>query len=999
MKKYISLIALVILSFSGISQTLVPEATWIDGNHRDWCDKGLGTTFLSYNGVLYAFNYQGNGIRKGGHAYMYTINAGNKTTQDDLDDVKMEDYKVGPDADHNNKLVFGYPGEGSSYDEGPVLGRTFTFQFEGRAWYYEHIRSEYYKSDHDNNPVNESYKCYAQLPTDDSYKCYTYYRTVSPVSQHMEQGAFQLDSLMYFLVWREDSKHWTIDEHYYSSGDKQFHSNGNDFVFNPYIACVNLNLSNFKYFGGLVRRLDSLNNEYFVATFYAPGNFYVFGKIVPGVTDGKRSFTWEEILAEPDPPVTTPNVPGTRAFPFYIGATTLAEGSMKGNRTESQIANKEQSDRLVLFGESNTKSSDGYYHVAYCEYYFENDLLVKDAAGELVLPSSRGPNTVGGNFFLYGSYQLKPMDYTTMLPGTDGYQSYMWLLYPDHDRNFNGAMFLSDSWKQDPALFEESTDLDQDTVYEGIRDLWSLMGIIDGSPPVSMNWETWEEYWGFPVPASSLEFETDSSGTSEFKTDTEHEWSVGESIEVSAKGRLRQLSAGEKFKYSQTYGNTVSNSQTNGFTYSLPFDLEEQSQEYGFYIYSVPQIRRYSYMAYPWWDNNTLQYPVESSFQYLFVTIANTPVPYPVKLDEYPFYVEEPNDPSMDGWDLYDGRSFLYQQVQNYGLVPVMRLDWTNLSGGSSMNIQTSLEDRTSNSQSKSWDFEVEAGIGSTKKIPHICKIESKLTIGAGYSGTLSSETTTTTEYGHRISASLEHLHFTTSGINLNSLHLWAFLFTPETNPNWWYFDSLDGQKPFYLAWVVSSATKSLELQSPGNGSRLEQENLFFTWVPDHGELYDYELLVSKSSNISYYNAIYRKQMGKATALSVPDFQPEPGETYYWSVKAYDENGEVVYSPVWSFTIADPTEEKQEEASLKALVYPNPSISSDITIAIDPAGKGKILVRLIDINDALVVAKEVNATTGSASIVSFPDLHLPAGIYLAVIRSDNEQVVKKVVVR
>jgi hypothetical protein len=139
--------------------------------------------------------------------------------------------------------------------------------------------------------------------------------------------------------------------------------------------------------------------------------------------------------------------------------------------------------------------------------------------------------------------------------------------------------------------------------------------------------------------------------------------------------------------------------------------------------------------------------------------------------------------------------------------------------------------------------------------------------------------------------------------------------------------------------------------------------------------------------------------MGKATALSVPDFQPEPGETYYWSVKAYDENGEVVYSPVWSFTIADPTEEKQEEASLKALVYPNPSISSDITIAIDPAGKGKILVRLIDINDALVVAKEVNATTGSASIVSFPDLHLPAGIYLAVIRSDNEQVVKKVVVR
>jgi hypothetical protein len=107
----------------------------------------------------------------------------------------------------------------------------------------------------------------------------------------------------------------------------------------------------------------------------------------------------------------------------------------------------------------------------------------------------------------------------------------------------------------------------------------------------------------------------------------------------------------------------------------------------------------------------------------------------------------------------------------------------------------------------------------------------------------------------------------------------------------------------------------------------------------------------------------------------------------------------VVYSPVWSFTIADPTEEKPEEASLKAIVYPNPSISSEITIAIDPAGEGKILVRLIDISGALVATEEVNVTTGSASIVSFPDLHLTAGVYLAVIRTDEEQVVKKVVVR
>lgn len=990
MKKYILLVAINIISCLGISQSLVPEATWIDGNQRDWCDKGLGTAFLSYNGVLYAFNYQDNGIRNGGHAYMYTINAGNKTTQSELDYVKLEDYKVGPEADHNNKLVFGYPGEGSSYDEGPVLGRTFTFQFEGRAWYYEHIRSEYYKSDHDNAPVDESYKCYAQLPTDDSDKCYTYYRTVSPVSQHLEQGAFQLDSLMYFLVWRGDSNQWTIDEHYYSSGDNQFHSNGNDFVFDPYVY-VGWRLGAYNYLGGIIKRLDSLSNEYFVVTFYNSFGYSVFGKIIPGITNGKRSFTWQEILKNP-----VPYLFGT--FWLQVSATAIAEGSFKGNRTESQITNKEQSDRMVIFGESLGTNSDGNHLVDYIEYHFEDELLVSDASGEIVLPSSRAPSTVGNNYFLYASYQLVPMDYTTMLPGTDGYQSYMWILYPDHDRNFNGAIFLSDSWKQDPSLFEESTDLDQDTVYESIRDLWSLMGIIDGSPPVAMNWETWEGYWGFPVPASSLEFETDSSGTSEFVTETEHEWSVGESMELSAHNKKKGFSLGEKFKYSQTYGNTVANAQTSGFTYTLPFELEEESQEYGFFIYSVPQIRRYSYMAYPWWDNNTLQYPVESSFQYLFVTIANTPVPYAIKLDEYPFNVDVPNDPSMDGWDLYDGRSFLYQQVLNYGLVPVMRLDWTDLSGGSSMNIQTSIEDKTSNSQSKSWDFEVEAGGSSTKKIPKVCEVEEKISVGAGYSGTLMLETTTTTEYGHRISASLEHLHFTSSGINLNSLHLWAFLFSPETNPNWWYFDSLDGQKPFYLAWVVSSATKSLELQSPGNGSHLKLDDLFFTWMPDHGELSDYELLISKSSNISYYNSVYRKKSGKTTALSVHDFQPEPGETYYWAVQALDDEGQKVYSPIWSFTIADGTEEAPE-SSFKVMVYPNPATSSDITIAIDPAAGEMILVQLIDVNGIVVASEQVNALEGSASIVRFPDLNLPAGIYLAVIRSNDEQVVKKVVVR
>jgi len=1002
MKKYILLVVIVIIPLLGISQSLVPDAFWNDGNHRPWCDKGLGTTFLTYNGVLHVFNYQGNGNTNGGHTYMYTINAGNKTTQGDLDDVKLEDYKVGPEGNHNNKLEFGYYAESLAPDEGPVVGKTFTFLFDGRAWYFMHVLSGYYNSKID--PLDESYECFAQLPEDDSFKCYTYYKKHNPSSQHWKQGGFQLDSLMYFMVYKNDDKYWEIDEHYFSEDDNKFQSAGNDFKVDPYIESVGTHLGSFPYFGGMVRRIDALGNQYLVVTFYNQTGFYVMGKIVPGIVDGKRSFTWEEVLAEPDPVITVPNLPGPRAFPFYVGATTLAEGSFKGNRTANNIPNKEESDRLVLFGESSSKSSDGYYHVAYCEYHFENDLLVKDASGEIALPSSRGPYAVTDavdhepDFHLQASFQLKPMDYTTMLTGTDGYQSYMWLIYPDHDRHFNGAMFMSDCWRQDPDLFEESSDLADEDSYPGIRDLWSLVGIIDGAPPVSMDWEKWLDYHGFHVPASSLEFETETSGTTEILTSTEHEWSLGQSLKISVSNKSVKAQMGEKFKYSETYENTVSHSETTSVSFGIPYELEEESQDFGFYIYSVPVIKRYTYFAYPWWDNNTLQYPVESAMQYLFVTVNNPIISKAVTLDKYPFYVDEPNDSTMRGWHEADGRSFVNDQVNLYDLFPVMYLHWDDGSGGSWTDISTTVEDITSNSQTRSWDFEVEAGGGVTVKIPKICKVESEAMIQAGYSGSLLNETTTTSELGNRIRASLENLKYAEMGINLTSLAMNGYLFTQETNPHWWYFDSLAGQRPFYLAWVVSTATQSLELQSPANGSYLNPDDLLFTWMPDRGELHDYKLFISKSSNISSYNSVYQKQLGRSTALSVKDFQPEPGETYFWAVRAYDENGEAVYSPKWSFTITDGKEESTE-VLMKAAVYPNPASGSDFNIAFDPVTGGRITVQLVDISGSVMANAQVNALAGTTSIITFPGLDLPAGIYLAVIRSDNEQVVKKIVVR
>ncbi|MEI6436848.1 MAG: hypothetical protein WCP32_18645, partial [Bacteroidota bacterium] len=387
MKKLI-LFIIMLIPVIGFGQSIVPEAHWKDGNDRPWCDKGIGTAFTSNNGILTSFNYQGNGTRQGGHVYMYTIDEALKTSQTDLSNVKMSDFKLGPSADHDNRLEFNFPGESNSYDEGPALGRAFFFQYETQIWYFIHIRSAH-QPDGQSEPDNDSYECFARIPGNTDLKCFTYYNTVKPVSTALKQGAFQLDSLVYFLAYDQSiTPHcWQFQEFRFDSTDSHF----------KYNNLTNLNTSlTYPYLGGLYNRLDSLGNTYFLATFYDQAGNWQVGKLIPGISGGKRSFTWLLLL---DNSHSSP-------FTSTIAATTIFDGTIKGNRIPSDIPNKTQSDRVILFGECKDKSSDGFYHVQYGEYHFFNDMMILDDKGEITLPSSTGPYKVSDYYHLYASYML-----------------------------------------------------------------------------------------------------------------------------------------------------------------------------------------------------------------------------------------------------------------------------------------------------------------------------------------------------------------------------------------------------------------------------------------------------------------------------------------------------------------------------------------------------------------------------------------------------------------
>jgi hypothetical protein len=189
-----------------------------------------------------------------------------------------------------------------------------------------------------------------------------------------------------------------------------------------------------------------------------------------------------------------------------------------------------------------------------------------------------------------------------------------------------------------------------------------------------------------------------------------------------------------------------------------------------------------------------------------------------------------------------------------------------------------------------------------------------------------------------------------------------------------------------------------INLLSPGDGNVLGEKDLLFNWEVENGSLQDCRFVVANSPQIQKGTIIYQEGTSDRNIANVSKTLFTAGKTYYWAVTGNDENGRPIWSPVWSFTLKS-NDTGPIAGELKASVYLNPGKSDEIRIAIDPETEGKIIVRLTDINGALLAAKEIYSENGLPVTVSFSGLSLPAGIYLAVITTEEERVVRKVVAR
>jgi len=969
--RYFILILMAILPFASRTQTLSPEHTWHDNNSDKgkWYTKQMGSTVGSFNGNMFAFNYRDDGNYNGAHTYMFRVNQ-------KFDYAPMTPYKLGPSRSY--KLIFGYENESNSFDPGSILGKTFCFQFDQRLWYFQQVKNA--AGEHETNK-NESYECWAQMPLDTMLDPFTFYWRTGPPPELTKMGAFQYDSNLYFISRNTNSSSsnynkWAIEEYRYSSSSNKFYGDRPK----TYIP----QLLNSK-LGGILRRLDENGNEYFLVNTYVTDGGCGIYKLKPNNSSGHTVFDISEVA--------TGQV-GTTA------ATTIVEGAIKGNKTSD--AHPQYSDRVTLYSINYNTSSDGTHHISYNEFYIVDTLSTSYGAlvnhGEITIPTSTAPNKgSGSDYQLVGTYQLKPTHFTNAFDTDststyDGFMQYVWLFYPDKNQNFNGINLLSDNWRLNSEPIVQSIDLVDTISYPGIKSLWSLIGISDNGPPCSVDWEKWydpaNQYHDKGVDPTELEFTVTAGRESEVKNTYEDQWSVGEDMDFQKHILKLETSLSEEFKYSSTYKNTVAKTSEVKTTYTQTFGLSDETQELAVLLWAVPDITRYPFSTFAWWDN-TLKYPIPNSNQYLFRMTNIAIWPQYVPIESYPFKIHNPNDSTMSSWSALS-RDSLSSYSTIYGSKPIVSPTWTAPGNGQTKTY--SIENGSMDSYEQTTEYEVNVSAGV--EVPKVFSVG----LTTGYKVSYSTENTITDKFGTEITCNLTNLNSIYAGPKISRLGINTYWFRNNTGVDWWYYKYFGDQRPWYIAYVVSTATAGLKLQAPANNTVTGVKDLLFDWEDEFENLTDYELVISKSSPIDNTGIIYRQQTGDSRVALPATFKPEAGKTYYWSVSGKTDDGTLVHSDTYSFTI-EKEKDTKTGSGLKAMVYPNPGSGKDVQIIAARNGGGNVRFVISDLNGTILADREMESVAGVPVTFSCAELNLAPGVYLAMISDAQEKVVRKIIIR
>ncbi len=929
-------------------QTIFPDQMFqshqLDSEGKDVVWLKNGTAFCTYNGDLFMFVWteeNGNShdqglLAKRYYPYVYSYMNGD-----------FQPYLV----NGSNKLVFGYlheddwylyhPDLGHEYDLN-LIGKAFAFVYNDRLWFWSYIQ----------NPIRTQWfiECWAQLSVDGtSWDCRINETFDAPPVSY-KVGAVQAGEALKTFVWNTQSNTFSVEEFRYDNQAQwiSYHS--------KYGISLPGNM-----FGSVINYRDANNNDCYVYSTYIPPamGFISFESPVAG---------W---YSEP-------------FFSVPPGVMTLIQGSIRGNRS-GETVHPEDGNRFTVFSLSGAENSDKSYSLFADEWFIPPDTAARPQyvrTSQVVLPAACPPQQIDKGQDLRSATLMVPWDFTKEVAGIDGLKQQVCAFYPDKKGHIYGAFFQSDNWRPVPNSSVTSMDLANDELYgKEIRSLWTLVGITDGAPPCSINWPVWTSLHTPEVEPTELKFKTENISKTEVVSTYEDSYSLGFKIETKEE---EVMSMDESFKYSKAFENKETSSSTVKTSLTTNFGLNEESQELGCRIWSVPQIRRISYQVYPWYDS---LHPVINSLQYQFRTTGIFTYVENIEISEFPYLIDEPNAADLAGWKP-DHRTAMYYSVLENDLSPLGPVSWSHPNSGPVFSFSEVTTTTTSVTDKNSYEYDLSMGV----RLPEVFDLGASMNDEVSYS----TENTYETEFGTELEISLSNLISKQDGINLSYYDFGIYWFKPNEG-DWWYLDSLDGQKPWYIAYMVGTVHSRIVLLSPGPGSTLRVMEMLFRWKAEEGELGDYSFFISTDPHVGPATILYESYCGDQTAISLEDFTAEPGKTYYWAVRGMAPNGEAAWSESRPF-ILNAADEATQAVPIKAEIYPNPATGSEIYLTYEIKEEGTVYREILDIKGQVLLQTKQSCRSAGVHSEILDLQGLTPGVYLLVIRADTGRVVKKLVV-
>jgi hypothetical protein len=638
----------------------------------------------------------------------------------------------------------------------------------------------------------------------------------------------------------------------------------------------------------------------------------------------------------------------TDDYGYFPGKACKLEKGRSQALDQTGPSNEDGSFFISLFYTENDEYKDNknksYYKRCPIKYrevsYSETDLYftASDVKGNISLASDDYYAKSGDDALLDIVENYVPVDISSTMSGSDGYQKQNILVSCDKKNETNFSVFPSDYYVINEAANVVTSNM-MDYQDEQWKKTWTLLGIIDGAPPCALDWDLWEEMHEYTgeVPPTELEWEIEAEESSSTSIETETSWSLGYDLKgkipIGEPLELGLSTTAEGAWVNKELNETV---KTKSIELTIPITLTEENQELARWYWLVPDITRYPYSTFDWSDSD-FKHPINNTIDYAFITTNYYLKPETPPIANAPHYISYPNDSSMYDWiargstmnDTTIGYYAFYNDLSSAGSAYYNSID-----DGTSCKVTSKTEQSTETTNTDKNSFSISAGI----EIPLIFSFD----VEGSYEYEYTTSNKVTTTFKQSLQVNLSNLKpGNSSAIYPENYYVFPYLFTADKNQDWWYFDNpeLMGYKPWYLAYTVSlssdKSTELLQLHSPAIDEVFYiDEPIGFSWLDD---LQQTKLLISEQPTNALKSIVYRGDLKSSSADKVSGLA---AGTYYWRVAGISKNEEPVWSEFRKLTIvendflSDNTKSQNTKLFniLPAKVYPNPVNKKTVSV-------------------------------------------------------------------